>query len=108
MSYVRGWHAWYADGTEYSSTTHTPTQLPQIGFLIMMLYFTDGTRRVIDGNDRYFYLNNGSPDGIFAQTDDPAAEVLARYPGCHLIEGQLVPDDQFRIAEEAAHRRKEP
>lgn len=108
MSYVRGWHAWYANGTEYSSVTHTPMQLPQLGLQIWMLYFIDGTRRVLTGNDRYFFFNNGSVDGVFAQTDEPASEISLRYPGAYIIEGQLLSNSNYRTIEEAAHRRKEP
>ena len=108
MSYVIGWHAWYEEGAEYSSLAMPFTKLPQTGFQIAMLYFKDGTRRTIHGNDRYFFFDNGSSDGVFAQTDDPAAEIAMRYPGAYIIEGTLLPDIDFLAIQKLAHRRKEP
>ena len=108
MSYVLGWHAWYEEGAEYSSLDIPFTKLPQTGFQIVMLYFKDGTRRTIHGNDRYFFFDNGSEDGVFAQTDDSAAEIAIRYPGAYIIEGTLLPDAVFAAISKLASRRKEP
>ena len=108
MSYVLGWHAWYEEGAEYSSLDIPFNKLPQTGFQIAMLYFIDGTRRTLHGNDRYFFFDNGSPDGVFAQTDDPAAEIALRYPGAYIIEGTLLPDAVFAAISKLAGRRKEP
>lgn len=108
MSYVRGWRAWYADGSEFSSETHNILQLPTTGLQIIMLYFRDGTRRIIESSDRVFWQDNGSDDGIFGQTDDPASDITARYPGAHIIEGSQIDDTSFRSFEAAAMNRKDP
>lgn len=108
MSYVRGWTAYFADGSIYSSIDTKPTSLPTIGIQIVMLYFTDGTRRIIESNDRVFWFDNGSDDGVWGQTDEPALDIAARYPGAHIMEGSLLSDSTFRSIEIAALTRKEP
>lgn len=107
MSYIRGWRAYTADSV-YSSTTHTPTQLPTIGIQVIMLYFRDGTRRILHGNERYFYQSNGSDDGIWASTDDPAVEIAIRYPGAHIMEGELLADVLHDPILRTSIDRKEP
>lgn len=108
MTYVRGWTAHYTNGLTISSDNRLPNELPQTGLQVWMLYFTDGTRRILEGNDRFFWLDNLSADGIFGQTDDPASEVLARYPGAYIIEGELLPDDAYREIRTRALKREEP
>lgn len=108
MSYVQGWHAWFADGSEFSSLTHKPTELPTTGMLVWMLYFRDGTRRILHGNENYFWQDNGSDDGVFGQGDDTETETLTRYPSSHFITGQLVADDLYESTLSAATARKTP
>lgn len=99
------WKAFFSGGRIFDNTTEWPN-LPNTGALIFMLTFEDGTRRVMHGNDRYFWQNNGSIDGIFACTDDPAAEIIVRYPGAIIIEGELVIDTEMNAAMETAFRIK--
>lgn len=95
MNYVAGWRAYYAGGTVYRSATTPIASLPQTGLLVWMLYFTDGTRRTMHANERYFWYNNGSIDGVYANTDETVAQINERYPGAHIIEGVLVSDKEF-------------
>lgn len=106
MSYVAGWSAYYSGGKTFSSKDTLPTDLPQTGMLVWMLYFNDGTRRVLESNDRYFWHDNGSPDGIFANTDESAFDVANRYVGAHIIEGELVSDTEMSSTKEIAFRTK--
>lgn len=108
MNYVRGWRAYYADGSVYSSTNTAIKSLPQTGLLVWMLYFTDMTRRIMEGNDRCFWYDNGSTDGVFASTDETVSDINSRYPGAYIIEGQLVDDTTFKNIEYTALRTKEP
>lgn len=105
--YIRGWVAYYSGGVKYSSADTAPTALPQTGMLVWMLYFTDGTRRVLHGNDRYFFFDDGSDEGIFANTDESSAEILSRYPGAYIIEGEFVDDTEYNSTIKSAFRVKE-
>lgn len=107
MSYVLGWTAYYADAT-YSSVDTPIATLPTEGMQVWMLYFRDGTRRILHGNEYYFWCDNGSDDGIYGQSDNPPTEIAARYPGAYIIAGQLLDDAAYSIILSAAMRRKEP
>lgn len=108
MSYVRGWAAHYSDGSIFTSTLHKVTDLPLTGMQIWMIYFVDGTRRIMHGNDRYFFFDNGSVDGVYAHTDDPAAEIAVRYPGAIIIEGEFLPDETYSAILQQALKRDSP
>ena len=56
---VVGWKAWYTNNRFYSSATSTWTILPNFGVLVIMLYFADGTRRVMGGTEYYVWDANG-------------------------------------------------
>lgn len=73
---------------------------------VWMLYFRDGTRRIMHGNDYYFWQDNGSDDGIYGQSDE--LDIAARYPGAYIIAGQLIDDTTYSSILSTAMRRKEP
>ena len=105
---ITGWHAWFSGGREFSSLNSTWALLPTTGALVFMLYFKDGTRRIMHGNDRYFWQDNGSTDGIYANTDEPVADIVGRYPRALIIEGELVSDVEMSGVMELSARRKSP
>lgn len=108
MNYVAGWRAYYSGGAVYRSATTPIASLPQTGLLVWMLYFTDGTRRIMHGNDRCFWYNNGSTDGVYATTDETVVQINDRYPGAYIIEGELVSEQEFNDTIELAMRTKVP
>lgn len=108
MTYVRGWHAWVAGGSEFTSVTNVPADLPLSGMQIIMVYFNDGTRRILAGNDFYFFHDNGSPDGIWGSTDDPRSDISARYAGAHIMAGSLLTRNAYSAIERSAITRKDP
>lgn len=106
MSYVIGWDAYYSGGKTFSNKVTLIKDLPATGMLVWMLHFKDGTRRIIAGNDRYFWQDNGSSDGIFAQTQELPADILLRYPNAIIIEGVLVSDTEYNATQTLAFSTK--
>jgi len=76
---VIGWQAWYADGSKYDSATTKWTDLPDDGVLIIMLYFDNKTRRIMDGSDWYFRAKHESGEFIYGENNDPPEENRKRY-----------------------------
>ena len=90
-SYVISWKCWYNNLEEqitvYNSTNTTLENLPSDGFQGMKLWFSDGTSKLISGNDYYFFYEH--PSGIiFGQTDDSEQSILSRYPDAVIKRGK--------------------
>lgn len=103
---VSGWSAYYSGGSIYSSKDTAISALPSTGMLVWMLYFDNGTRRIMHGNDTYFWFNDGSEEGIFASNDDLPEEINARYSGAKIILGELVSDNEMKSTLSSAFAKK--
>ena len=98
------WKAWYADGKTYEGEDNDARDLPEDGFLGMMLCHPDGTRRVISGND-IIWIADGLAGPVFGQSngslenipfEKAKAEILARYPGARVIRGKHTDEHTMR------------
>jgi hypothetical protein len=96
---VTRWRAWFVGGDTLDGQTFADWQaLPDDGVLSVMLWFADGTRRVMQGNDFYFV----TPNGVFGHNDHPQEETERRYPGASVKRGMWTTDAEMnRVAAEA-------
>ena len=76
---VIGWRAWYADGSKYDSASTRWEGLPDDGVIVVMLYFDNKTRRIMDGSDWYFRAKHESGDFIYGENNDSPEENQKRY-----------------------------
>jgi len=76
---VIGWRAWYADGSKYDSASIVWEDLPGDGVLVIMLYFDNKTRRIMDGSSCYFRARHESGEFIYGENDDSLEENRKRY-----------------------------
>lgn len=76
---VIGWRGWYADGSKYDSGTTKWRDLPADGVLVIMLYFDNKTRRIMDGSSWYFRAKHKSGEFIYGENDDSPEENRKRY-----------------------------
>lgn len=105
---IRGWRAWYADGSVRDSTQGAWNALPASGLQVVMLYDVRDAepglpyRRVMMGDDFYYAAVGGGRDASgFDQTSDPAKASRERLPGS-LKQGSQIPDGDFqRIVDDA-------
>lgn len=76
---VIGWRAWYADGSKYDSVTIEWEDLPNDGVIVVVLYFDNKTRRIMDGSSWYFRARHESGDFIYGENDGSPEENKKRY-----------------------------
>lgn len=104
---VIGWRCWYnsvRDGgcettTVYQSVEHTWNDLPPVGFQVMMIYYDNGHRRIVQGTDFYWRCTT-RPDGICHGQKDPGGDRRL---------GLTISDEEFnRIHAEAWAARAAP
>ena len=76
---VVGWRAWYTDGSKYDSATTRWNDLPDDGVVVIVLYFDNKTRRIMDGSDWYFRAKHESGDFVYGENNDPSEENKKRY-----------------------------
>lgn len=76
---VIGWRTWYADGKKYNSKDMRWNDLPDDGVLVIMLYFDNKTRRIMDGSSWYFRVKDKSGGFIYGENDDSPEENRKRY-----------------------------
>lgn len=97
-----GWRIWYSEDRVYEGDAETSWDaLPDDGFLVAMIYFDNGTRRIACGSDYYFsFLTPKGP--VYGQTNDPPEAILARYPQGKIKRGLWVSDHEMKAAETAA------
>lgn len=84
--------------TRISFTGSRWSDLPADGLLAVKLYFADRAHghylaRVMQGSDYYFRAGE-----VYGHSDDPPAEITARYPGARIIRGKWVSDQEMREA----------
>jgi hypothetical protein len=101
---VVGWRIWYADGKCYSSAETDWAVLPDDGALIVMVYFSDDTKRIMSGGDYYWKWVTDDGEIAYGRSDAERPPDPARYPGVVAIRGKWASDVRFSAAEEAAHR----
>jgi hypothetical protein len=96
---VTRWRVWFVGGHTYDGETFNDwASIPDDGVLSVMLWFDDGTRRVMQGNDFYF----ATPGGVYGHNDHPQQETERRYPGASVKRGQWTTDAEMEhIAREA-------
>ena len=95
---VAGWRVWVDDGAggiaRYNSRDHQWSDFPVSTMVVTMLYFDNGTRRVMSGSEYYWRLYDGLvgidhwKQGDFEPTDADAVVKL----------GKLVADVVFEEA----------
>lgn len=85
---VANWQVWYDDKSIHRSQTTAWSDLPKDGVLVVMLYFSDGTRRVMSGADYYFQ----QADIFGCSTNETEEEVRRRYSGAEIIRGKWTDD----------------
>ena len=71
---IAQWHAWYADGHYYTSEQMEWDELPQLGVVIVLVLFDDGSRQCLNGNDIYFKF------GELLQNDNDRDGLLRKFP----------------------------
>lgn len=76
---VVGWRAWYTDGSKYNSKDTKWKDLPDDGVVVIVLYFDNKTRRIMDGSDWYFRAKHESGDFIYGENNDSPEENKKRY-----------------------------
>ncbi len=90
MTAVLGWRAWFTSGRVFDSAAVAWADLPDDGFVVGMVYYDDGTSRIVAGGDFYFAVGDS-----IAYNDDPPEVTLGRYPGIAIVRGQWVPDAEY-------------
>lgn len=98
---VARFRAWYTEGRVFDGHGFEDwQQLPADGALEFVVGF-EGERRTsrfMSGNDTYW----ATPGGVWAHSDDPHTEVVARYPGASVKRGMWTTDTEMgRIHAEA-------
>ncbi len=94
---VIGWHAWYADGSQYDSKDLTWCDLPDDGVVVIYLYKEGGYRESMCGFDHYFKAGN-----VYGFNNDSIKEIKKRYPGASVKKGKWVShEDMERIQQDA-------
>lgn len=74
-------------------------ELPGDGVLIVVLYYADGTRRIMQATDWYFRAP-GPADWIYGHTDNPAD--IDRYEGAVRLRGRWTDDATYAAVERDA------
>lgn len=83
---------WYPDAV-YDNPDWS--ELPELGLQVVMLYFADGTRRIMQGDDYFFRCGD-----TYGHTSNRAD--LEKYPGAAVVRGMWLPDDiYYGIVDEA-------
>lgn len=99
---VIGWKAWYVDGQWFTSRETKWEDLPDDGVAVVMLYFEDGTRRIVE-DDWYFKVE---VDGktLYGQDGWAGSRELIqqRYPGASVKRGKWTADEIFFPIEKQA------
>jgi hypothetical protein len=93
---VIGWRAWCDDGSyrivRCNSREHSWEDVNNV--LVIMLYFADGTRRIISGSNYYYCLGEGTLNGQWRQSRRrPNREDIC------IAEGFWTSDAVFALAE---------
>lgn len=98
---IIGWAVWYDDGTMLTSKETTWESLPDDGVIEIVLYKSDGSRRIMDAHDWYFRAPNrylpGWEDGwIYGHdTYTTKEEIQRRYPGASIKRGRWVSEERM-------------
>lgn len=99
-----GWRTWYADGAVYSSSRTTWVALPELGVVVVVVYydaFTAGGvqyRRILDGGDWYWPWAKSATSGARGAWIEPPPHV----PRALLKRGVWVSDLTFDIITQRA------
>lgn len=97
------WKAWFRGGRAWCSDGTDARELPLDECLGVKVYLSDGTKRNLTGTDWYWYCEIlGQPTWCQAYRDEyrSADEILAKYPGAHVIEGCWTNDGEMRRVNE--------
>jgi hypothetical protein len=98
---VVGWRAWYSDGKVFSSKTTRWHVLPADGVLIIILYYADARRRIMQGAD-YYFIASGVADAIYGESGEPPEAIVARYPDAIVKRGRWTDDATYAAVLEVA------
>lgn len=105
---VIGWRAWYANGSEYDSAVTRWEDLPDDGVLVVMLYFDDKTRRIMDSSDWYFRIRHKSGDFIYGENNGSPEENKKRYgESISLKRGKWTTEKLMRDSQKEAMQTKD-
>ena len=105
---VIGWRVWYADGSKYDSASTRWENLPGDGVLVIMLYFDNKTRRIMDGSDWFFRVRHESGEFIYGENNDSLEENQKRYgESISLKRGQWTTENFMRASQKEAMDTKE-
>jgi len=105
---VIGWRAWYADGSKYDSASTNWRGLPEDGVIVVVLYFDDKTRRIMDGSSWYFQAKHESGEFIYGENDDSPEENRKRYgESISLKRGQWTTEEVMYGSQKEAMATKE-
>ena len=96
---VVGWRAWYVDGQVFSSAQTEWCDLPEDGVAIVLLYYRDGGRRIMQAT---WYFRWEGPQGIVYGQEEIAPPDPAYYAGACVIRGRWTSDENFKAIEDAA------
>ena len=95
---VIGWRAWYDRGTgPFDSTNHKWEDIPDDGIQVLVLYRSDGGRRMISGCDYYFKAGN-----VYGSNNDSLEVLEQRYPGVVAKRGRWASEEEIDFAQKAA------
>lgn len=105
---VIGWRVWYGDDSKYDSKNTRWEDLPDDGVVVVMLYFDNKTRRIMDGSDWYFRAKHKSGDFIYGENSDSPEENRKRYgKGISLKRGQWTTEKIMYALQEEAMKTKD-
>lgn len=101
------WRAYYTNSRSFDSATDSWIDLPDDGFLILILYYEDGSpeRLVLNGEDYYWHIPDTDLYG--ASCDDPA-EIRERYSGAVIKRGIWTTKGEFYDMKEIAYEADPP
>lgn len=91
---VVGWRMWWEDNAgelrELTSHETDLSDLPETGFQGMVLYYANGTRRILSGSTWFFFATH--PKGmIYGHGEDQPTKAV--YPGLFKVcRGRWMPD----------------
>lgn len=94
MRDVIGWRAWYTNDRIFDSRQVTWSSLPRDGVLGVVVYFSDGFRKIVDGGD-WYYLDSDIPTCTETHSDWDQWIDPPDVPLDELKRGVGVSDEEF-------------
>jgi hypothetical protein len=100
-----GWRAWCSDwdpetgGPVYDSSTCTWDDVPMVGVLYKIIYYSDGTRQAQTAE---YYYEEETPRGLVQGTAASLDEIAELHPDAVVRRGLWVPDEYWYQVRAAA------